>query len=89
MPEMNEYQKERLGAPLYPSKVALVKPVRRGFLAPCIKCGAEDVTLRLGSVQDFHCDGCGEDFAIEHVREHLRQWGLVLGWLAAAPALPE
>ncbi len=70
---------------------AIQEPATRGFTFPCVKCGnASDggnVVLKLGSVSDFHCTECDEDFDVADVKAFIGKWQAALEWIESAPRL--
>lgn len=54
---------------------------------PCLKCGETGVVLVSVDDGSLVCSQCDEEYTVQDVEQHLAQWGRVLPWLRAHPAL--
>lgn len=69
--------------------MATAAKVKRGFRAPCPKCGGDTVQVYLSDVQTLHCPECEEDLELDDIRALVEGWAPVLAWLDGAPVLEE
>ncbi len=62
--------------------------VKRGFNVPCIKCSdTNTVSVGLGNVTKFYCNGCDAEYTVVDVIDLMAKWDVVLRWIALAPEI--
>jgi len=59
--------------------------VKRGFDAPCLKCGEPNVYIDLDDVTEFHCGNCESEYTVTDVVALMSNWRRVLEWISLAP----
>lgn len=66
--------------------MATATETKRGFKAPCIRCGEEEtVMLDLSDLERCTCSSCDAEFTTTEVRAALAAWVKILDWIDLAP----
>jgi uncharacterized protein (DUF983 family) len=61
----------------------------RGLTLPCPRCGQAEATfvVRLTDPSEVTCEDCEESIAVAELRDIIRKWGPIIGWLDSFPVV--